>query len=153
MFINNADIFWVFSSCIPKDCLTCTWIRRQVITMSNLPTASWKKLQDRGWSFLDNKQNYSSSIKQLVNDRALPSYCKKRDGAQSLTFSLIPQEQIQTPWHHPVNAFTVSILIIFQTTTNWQEKWTNSAFCYSKLVILYFLEQNSAEAAHLGNFI
>lgn len=60
--------------------------------------------------------HHATSNGQLTSNKTLPACCKKKDGAQNPTFSLVPQERIQTPWYHPVSAFTVSVVIIFQST-------------------------------------
>lgn len=43
---------------------------------------------------------------------------KKKHGTEPNILTL--QERIETLWHHSVSAFNVSILIIFQSTTNSQ---------------------------------
>lgn len=151
MFINSRD-FFCFSFLHPNG-LSCVHLTLETSdhhfksTNSKLKKqVTWQRVEFFG-------QQAKLLIMHLLPDSlqmTWPYSCKKKDRAQNSTFSLIPQEQIQTAWHHPVNAFTASILTIFQWIDSRNE---HSVFCYSKLLILYFLGQNSAEASHFGSFI
>lgn len=109
-------------------------------------------IEDRVFWTTSKTTHHASPNGWLANDKALPSYCKKRDGAKNQLFHSFLKRRFK----HPGTILSVPSLYQFWLSSRQQQidgRNEHSAFCYSRLVILYFQGQNSAKAPRLGSFI